>query len=125
MSIREEIRLCMSDATRTGDGCFRARFRFPADFTAFQGHFPGRPVLPGLCLIQAALVACESGRREKARLREIVSVKFFAPIAPETDVFLDGVESPLEQAECSVKATVRDGARKLLARLSLRVAFLA
>lgn len=59
---------------------------FPANFIGFQGHFPGRPVLPGVCLVLAALLQAEGASRTPLVLREVVSAKFYAPVEPEVTV---------------------------------------
>jgi len=38
------------------------RFRVPEDGWWFQGHFPGRPVMPGVLTIEAIELACEFER---------------------------------------------------------------
>jgi 3-hydroxymyristoyl/3-hydroxydecanoyl-(acyl carrier protein) dehydratase len=64
------------------DGGLTASFRFAADFPGFRGHFPGNPVLPGICLLQAFVVAAESRRGLRAQLRRIRSARFVAPAGP-------------------------------------------
>ena len=56
--------------------------RFPAEFLAFQGHFPGRPILPGFMHVQLALdVLSTAGLAHD--LREIAAAKFSRAILPD------------------------------------------
>jgi len=62
------------------------RFAVPADHPALPGHFPGRPIVPGVLLLDAVLrvvAAAESGRGRPGRL---VRAKFPAPVAPGSEV---------------------------------------
>ncbi len=77
--LRQEIKRYMSDWDAGADGLIRACFVFPEDFTGFQGHFPGRPVVPGVCLVQSALVMLEKSQGVPVRLQEISNAKFYAP----------------------------------------------
>jgi 3-hydroxymyristoyl/3-hydroxydecanoyl-(acyl carrier protein) dehydratase len=57
-----------------------ARWTVPADHPAFAGHFPGRPIVPGVVLLDrvAQLVAADRGQRIAA----IGSAKFLSPVGP-------------------------------------------
>ena len=57
-----------------------ARFAVPADHPALPGHFPGRPVVPGVLLLDAVLRA--AGVAEGRVLR----AKFIAPVLPGEEV---------------------------------------
>ena len=46
------------------------------DHPAFEGHFPGRPLLPGVVLIAEAMAALD------AREWTVVSAKFLSPVEP-------------------------------------------
>ncbi|WP_052213910.1 3-hydroxyacyl-ACP dehydratase FabZ family protein [Belnapia sp. F-4-1] len=52
------------------------RFEAPADHPAFAGHFPGRPILPGVVLLDAVLQAAGLGQAHLLR------AKFTAPVLP-------------------------------------------
>ena len=100
--LARQIRECMSGLTRAEEGKLRARFVFPAGFVGFQGHFPGRPVLPAVCEIQAALemVAAWNGRR--IRLDEIVLAKFASPVTCD------------EEVDCLCSVTMEDSQRAVV-----------
>lgn len=59
-----------------------ATFSLQEHDAVFSGHFPGRPVLPGV--IQMRLIAELVGRAagSRATLKEAASVKFLSPIIP-------------------------------------------
>jgi 3-hydroxyacyl-[acyl-carrier-protein] dehydratase len=120
--IAQQTLHCMSDLGATGEGELRASFLFPAEFVGFHGHFPGRPVLPAICEIQAALAMLETWKGRRVRLREIVQAKFSASVSCDEEVVcscsvtLEGADGAL------VKVSVaNDGGS--VARFKLRVAF--
>ena len=64
---------------------FESTHRIEADLAAFDGHFPGSPVLPGAYLL--ALVLHEFERQPALRARlgaalQVQQVKFLAPVGP-------------------------------------------
>jgi 3-hydroxyacyl-[acyl-carrier-protein] dehydratase len=62
-----------------------AQIKFGADHPAFAGHFPGRPVLPGVALLAAVLEAAAAEARVAAAIGpspRLAWVKFLAPVEP-------------------------------------------
>ena len=60
-------------------------FTVPADHPAFEGHFPGHPMLPGVVLLTMVMQALERQPALAARAGaapQIDSVKFLAPAGP-------------------------------------------
>ena len=56
-----------------------ARWTVPADHPAFPGHFPGRPIVPGVVLLDKLVQAVEAGGR---KVNAIGSAKFLNPVGP-------------------------------------------
>ena len=59
-----------------------APLSIPTDHPSYPGHFPGRPVLPGVVLLDATLHALERAGRGSAGLWEINSAKFQSAVRP-------------------------------------------
>lgn len=63
-----------------GGAC--ATVEFTPDFPGFGGHFEGNPVVPGVCLMEAALVLLARLIGGTPALKEVRQVKFFRPLVP-------------------------------------------
>ena len=59
-----------------------AALAVPRDHPAFDGHFPGRPILPGVCLLAEAMAALEAATGTAARDWRVESAKFTSPVEP-------------------------------------------
>jgi 3-hydroxyacyl-[acyl-carrier-protein] dehydratase len=58
---------------------------FASDHPVFAGHFPGKPMVPGVLLLDAALHAAQAGinREQGTAWRcQIGSAKFLSPVLP-------------------------------------------
>ena len=71
------------------DGTAIFEFRFGADDPVFAGHFPNRPLLPGIFQLEMARVAAESVLNCPLSVREISRAKFQRPILPDEIVRLE------------------------------------
>ena len=120
--LMQEIEQCMSDLAETKKGEVTARFLFPAEFIGFQGHFPGKPVLPGVCNIQAVIVMLQAWEKRNIRLKEIVSAKFLSPVSPEEEIVFNYSKQMQNNNEALIKASVTSKNKKV-AELQLRVSF--
>jgi 3-hydroxyacyl-[acyl-carrier-protein] dehydratase len=59
------------------------RHRVPVDHPSFAGHFPGRPILPGVLLLAEVMEALRQlGEDAAFQGCEIASAKFLSPVAP-------------------------------------------
>jgi 3-hydroxyacyl-[acyl-carrier-protein] dehydratase len=71
---------------RGADGAFRQRYVFRADFPAFAGHFPGRPILPAVLQIMAACLLVEAATGQHVLPTLIERAKFVNTIVPDAVV---------------------------------------
>lgn len=49
----------------------------------FKGHFPGNPIMPGVCMIQIIKELTESITKSSLMIQSLTNVKFMALINPE------------------------------------------
>ncbi len=61
---------------------FEGTVCFPPEFPGFQGHFPGNPMLPGVCHIVLAQAAAERAAGRPLELVSLRRTKFVAPAVP-------------------------------------------
>lgn len=67
----------------------KIRLSIAPDHPAYAGHFPDKPILPGVVLLDEALVAIGAAIGRDAAACQISSVKFLSPIAPGEPVDLE------------------------------------
>lgn len=115
--IKEEIAQNMT-SLMSSNGTITSRFLFPESFLGFQGHFPDKKILPGVCQVQCVLTALERATKSSIRLREIVLAKYFAPVVPNDEVAC--VCSDVGQGEFIMKAVMTKGDQKV-SEFKLRV----
>jgi 3-hydroxymyristoyl/3-hydroxydecanoyl-(acyl carrier protein) dehydratase len=89
------------------DGTFSVEFCFRADDPLFAGHFPHRPMLPGVFQLEMARVAAELALNSRLAVREISKAKFVRPILP------------LETVRASVKVSEKEDSLLARARFSV------
>jgi 3-hydroxymyristoyl/3-hydroxydecanoyl-(acyl carrier protein) dehydratase len=74
----------------------RVQRRIEARHPAFDGHFPGAPLLPGVVLLSEVLEAA-IGAGWAAPL-QIASAKFLAPVRPDSAIVIELALQPGERA---------------------------
>lgn len=68
--------------TSTGTG-FRCGIRFNGDHEIFSGHFPGLPVVPGVCMMAIIKDLVETASGKKVVLSGTSQIKFLSLINPK------------------------------------------
>jgi 3-hydroxymyristoyl/3-hydroxydecanoyl-(acyl carrier protein) dehydratase len=63
----------------------QSRFVIPQDHPSLPGHFPGRPIVPGVVVLDCAMAVLLRDR-PAARLAGFDEVKFVAPISPGVEI---------------------------------------
>ena len=76
------------------------------DHPAYAGHFPGRPILPGVVILAEVLAAVEAATARGLEHWEIASAKFLTPVVPGAALTL--VHERLDSG--GVRFEVRSGA---------------
>jgi 3-hydroxyacyl-[acyl-carrier-protein] dehydratase len=64
------------------EGLLRAEIRFDAGHNIFEGHFPGQPVVPGVCMMQLVKESLEWHLQTTLNLVNAPGVKFLMVIDP-------------------------------------------
>ncbi|MFH7003361.1 MULTISPECIES: 3-hydroxyacyl-ACP dehydratase [Flavobacterium] len=70
---------------KTGDAKYNIRILVNANHEVFEGHFPGNPIMPGVCMIQIIKELTESITKSSLMIQTLTNVKFMALINPETN----------------------------------------
>jgi 3-hydroxymyristoyl/3-hydroxydecanoyl-(acyl carrier protein) dehydratase len=79
-----------------------------ADHPAFPGHFPGRPIVPGVLLLQLAQRAIEA--KLATTLHALQAVKFLAPALPGQPLVLK-----FSAGGAAVRFEIHSGPRQIAA----------
>jgi len=66
----------------TGDNQLQVAIRFDSAHPIFEGHFPGQPVVPGVCMLQMIKELLQDVTSEKLFLSQAASCKFLNVIDP-------------------------------------------
>jgi 3-hydroxyacyl-[acyl-carrier-protein] dehydratase len=90
MTMRDSIAAARVGEIRiNADGSAALTFCFPVSDPTFAGHFPTRPLLPGVFQIEMARIAAEAALNCPLAIAEVTKAKFLRPIIPTETVRLD------------------------------------
>ena len=78
--IGSELRKRLRDWVPAGEDEYACRVEFDPAFTGFEGHFPGNPIVPGVCLVELARVMAENAVGRPLTMKEITTCKFRRPV---------------------------------------------
>lgn len=107
----EIVRHCQNFDAQKG----AAEFVFASDFTGFDGHFPGNPIVPGVLLLKTGFLLAELQQEQGLKLSAIKTAKFARTVMPgETIAF----EWKINEGQ--IKTVVRCGG-ELCAKYSLEI----
>lgn len=60
----------MASEQTADSGYFKALITFNAAHAIFEGHFPGQPVVPGVCMMQLVQEQLQAATRQQLRLKK-------------------------------------------------------
>jgi 3-hydroxyacyl-[acyl-carrier-protein] dehydratase len=79
------------------------------DHPAFAGHFPGRPIVPGVVLLDHAILFAEQLLGRPVSHWQIGNAKFFSPVGPDETLTF----SLQSKASGAIAFSVRVGERNI------------
>jgi len=94
------------ELTHDIEGVYEVVLRTNPAHPIYQAHFPGSPITPGVCLIQAAGELLENKLGRKLYLQSIKNVKFLLVLVPEEGKKIKYVFSNIVEDENGVKTQV-------------------
>jgi len=80
----------------------------PADHPAFAGHFPGNPIVPGVVLLDCAILFAEQMLGRPGINWQVGNAKFFSPVGPEEALTFALSKKPSGAIAFTVRAGERD-----------------
>lgn len=69
--------------TQTSDNKIGCRIVFDAEHAIFGGHFPGQPIVPGVCMMEMVKELVQQQTGKQFVLRTAGNVKFLRLITPD------------------------------------------
>jgi 3-hydroxymyristoyl/3-hydroxydecanoyl-(acyl carrier protein) dehydratase len=100
-----------------------ASLDIPADHPAYSGHFPGRPLLPGVVLLDHVLLAIGAIGHGTCRDWEVSQVKFLSAVFPGEPLSLQHDVLPNGSVRFSIHAADRAVATGVLTQSRPRSKF--
>jgi 3-hydroxyacyl-[acyl-carrier-protein] dehydratase len=97
----------IADFTVNAELC-EALVRLDPAHAVFEGHFPGRPVVPGVCMLQMIASVIERAAGHPVVMTSLANVKYTAII------------DPLETPEVRVAVTMKAGESGISASAEIR-----
>lgn len=82
VSIRNQLASYVESLSQEDDSCWTGVCRIPSAFTAFEGHFPGKPILPAFCQFQLTTILAERILGFPVFLQDVSRSRFVRPILP-------------------------------------------
>lgn len=85
MKVLEELIQVERAAFETVEGNLRVAANLVArrDSVVYRGHFPGKPVTPGVCMIQAVVELLSQASGKELSLKKVNNVKYLAMMEPD------------------------------------------
>jgi 3-hydroxymyristoyl/3-hydroxydecanoyl-(acyl carrier protein) dehydratase len=96
-------------------GVAQVMWTVPVDHPAFAGHFPGRPIVPGVVLLDRVLGFIAVARGRDSAGWSIANAKFLSPVGPGETLIFTWQPRPSGAVEFFIASAGRPVASGLLA----------
>lgn len=96
---------------KTDDGKYEFEIEFDPDHEIFKGHFPGNPILPGVCTVQIIKELMEDIENHPLKMTKANMIKYLSFINPQLNktVFISVQNRKAENDIVSCNSTVYSG----------------
>ena len=94
------------------DGSFSCQVMFNSGHDIFKGHFPGQPVVPGVCMMEMVKEFLQQVMGKKLWLRTAGNVKFLQLITPDVQPLIN-ISWKESEAGYNVSASFKNDASDL------------
>lgn len=84
--MNDQIKTCALEPAKQIERGWEQTYVFPTEFTGFQGHFPGTPILPAIIQIMAVRNAVAEQMDKQLHVTQIARTKFMKTITPDIAV---------------------------------------
>jgi 3-hydroxymyristoyl/3-hydroxydecanoyl-(acyl carrier protein) dehydratase len=109
--VRQQIRSMLQTEPR--DGGFRAVLKFDGNLSILSDHFPNQPILPGICMLQAVLIAGAEARGVgELHIRHLKNSKLLQPVLPGDELQIDADMSANPDGDILLKARLSSANQK-------------
>lgn len=118
--IQSELLKRMKPLEKAGGSEYSTSICFAPDFAGFEGHFPGHPIVPAVCLLSLVeLIGREIAGNQSLRISDIKSMKFKMPLMPDDIVAVNAAAVRADDGSLVVNATVSKDATAWAAKIKI------
>ncbi|MBU4318775.1 MAG: hypothetical protein KKF30_16070 [Proteobacteria bacterium] len=108
MTLYDDLRTSELSISKEKDGTIQAVFCFDQSLKVFEGHFPGKPILPGIFQFEMVRYAVEKISGSSLQIQSIQKSKFPARIYPGEKIYISIKLSEGNQSY-KIRATIKTG----------------
>ena len=110
----------LTDCLVTDGNIITGNIVFAPDFPGFDGHFPGHPLVPGVCLVETVRCTLEKALQLDLTVSKVKSCRFRAQVLPGTGAAIKLLLKELTANQYQVQGEMFSGENSLL-RISMIV----
>ncbi len=89
MLLNDFFKITETDYSKNNPGTFKVTIELNDRHEIFKGHFPGNPVVPGVCMIQIVKEILSKLLNKNLYLSEDSNIKFISVIKPDINKILN------------------------------------
>ena len=115
--LKAQIKKLLHHIVDHKDGKITAEISYPDDFKGFEGHFPGKPIVPAVCNVLTVLTLLELSLNQKVYLKSIISSKFKGPVGPKEELVIELRLETQSESWNKVKAFFKSKGNKIVEML--------